>query len=608
MRSAVFTAIVLLVSVTVHALDLHYDGAVCQADLKAYPELKTLVTPSWAKHAHDPLTVGRYREIQATNSRLREAMSGHLNDLNEIAHDLNARYLANIHDSLYLRLAAASEVGIDLGKYGPGLSALQQRCSAADLSLHSMKKEVAPLASLAAEIAQDHRAFDLRTEGAEISLRRFAVAALESARLERVLKHLTKQSKSADVARSLAENERRLIRLHFMFPSLGDLETAAVATHISLAMREDAIGIRADATNFETHPRVEELLQLAPVGVKGAVLGPVPGAPKVSPDLADFNTQLYDRIMSGDQALPSYIRRELLQGIDVAVATAIESASLKCANATPCSAFSVNPELAGAFIEEVGRVNSLGPLACACEIGKQRETVPGRINLGLGIASATAVVAALVQPEVAFLVRAAIVLSVADMGAAATGIYDGYDSMTRTNRDVLARSGGATGEREREQSQAEDTRAMFNMIYDFGTGVIGLLPPAKITTAYSAVPFRQIIREGQFLKDSGLEFMKGATGAALPDLVSEKYSDIWDARRLVVLLPPAARAKYPRLWANFQMTAGLGRYAVAVAVRDAVLEDLKQAAWRTSSAQLARGEVSAAFVQLPETRALPFVR
>jgi hypothetical protein len=603
------------------ALDINKEGDFCQANLKKFPELKDLVLPAWKLAAREPLNSKMSLEIAQKNPKLQSAMQAPLSELKEISHALNTRYLENIQSTLYVRLAAAQEVGWKIDKYQHDLDLLKNRCQLADISGQNFNSEVAPFQKMISEVKADYQNFHLRPEGREVYLRKLAVAGLEAWRIEKVMKMLLAKAKYGDyglqvkreVERSLAENARRLIRLHFAFPVLSDLKTAKIQKILNSEL-DDLYYFQKDEAIYYSHPMLEEWLGLTPVGRRPVTMGIVPFAPLASQERKLHYPRLYEKILNGEAPLSYTLRQRLTEALDTSVDTAIKSASLKCANPTPCGALAVNPDLAVNWIESLGASQRVGPIACACKIGDQRETVPGKLNLGLGLISAGAVVLALIQPEIAILVKAAIWLSVADMAAAGLGIYDGVDNYSRAKQVTLSRSGGSTDERIREITKSENDKANFNLIYDLGTGVVGLLPPARISQAYSRVPLRTIIKDPPFLKGTTLEFTKGATGAPAMELNSDSYSENWDPSRLMVPFPIEMRKAFPKLYANMQLVAAQGRFASYPGKRSRLLAELKLAAEKMTAsasqsdiARLNQGEVRADLCESEEAKSLWFV-
>ena len=606
----------ILMAASASALEITHDSPTCKMMDAKYPALQKVVTPAWSKAAQVPLN--------ASPTKLASTMQGPIEDINELAHSLNEVYLQKISNSLYFRLVSAAEVGLDLQKFQPSLEHLSQRCALRDASGQSFPKESMIFRNLPREVDTDFKALHLSEMGETEYLKLLVIAAIEAHRLEGVLKFLGQKASYGDYGRetglavnkSLAENARRLIRLHFAFPILGDLKTSHIENELYAQFAfSNPFYFDQDIAQFFSHPQLEAVLRISPVGRAPVQMGPVPFAPPATDQAKYFYANLYNDILRGKARIPFSVVDRLRKSIAASVNNAIQAAELKCANPSPCSALSVDPNFASQWIQRLQATQTLAPLACACRIGAERETINGNVNLGLGLVSSAAFIGAVLQPELAPLVYAAYALTIADMGAAGAGIYDGIDNYNREQQLSLARSGGATDEAERTQTLEDNRKAQFNLLYDLGTGVIGLLPPGKVTQAYAKMSLKTVIRNKEFLKESSVGMAKGATAAPAPDLNQDLYSLSWDPSRLSVPLPLEVRSSYPRLFANLQSLAGKGRFMAKPVARAELLRELKFAAERMvqeNSAEdlqmLARGEVRADLCSSAEAKKLSFVK
>lgn len=564
--------------------DLDHEAPYCQAAEKKFPQIKDVVTPDWKAVAEKPLTPELRAKLSGKNPRLRQALQGPLSELAKDSHQLNQHYLENIHDSAYHRLAAARVVGIDFNKFARDLEILNQRCSTPDVSGQTFQQEAKLFTQLPIEVEKDAMILGPQSLSQETYLRQLTVAALETKRLKSVLKFMLEKLKYGDfgpqtwasLKKALSENERRLIRLQYAFPVVSDLKSDFLITALEASMVGSELTFGDERVIFASAPNLEQWLEISPPAVSAPAMGSVPLAGLLNAQENHFYENLYRQILGGQKTLLPVLRTGLINAVEQSVHTSLHSAGLKCANPSPCSAIAIDKDRAQNLMIKAGHQDFLGPLACSCHLGATRETVNGQVNLYLGLSSAAAVVGSLLQPELAPLVWTAYGLAYADMGAAATGMIDGIDNYGRTLRLAGAREGGATSSEQQLKTKADLDQSGFELLYDLGTGVIGLLPPAKMSTDYAGIKLRQVIKNSQFIKDSGLEFAKGVTGAPCPDLTSEDYSENWQPNRLSVPVPNSVAQTYPKLYLNLQKVAGLAKFSDAPGERYEILAELKE--------------------------------
>jgi hypothetical protein len=621
-QSLLFITLLIGTAAQSEPVDIHVDSPYCTASNQKYPQLQNILTPAWKKNSQETFLESKAHPLTAENLRLRQAMSQPLAELGIVTSELNSRYLNSIRESLYVRLVSATAAGLNIGKYEKPLADVSARCNAPDFSGETYKTEALHLQSMVNEIQTDYGTLNLHPLGQDLYLRKLVIAILESRRLERVINFLNKR-KDKDltltdhraVEASLAENERRLLRLHFSYPVLKDI----LAYSTQEAVEKEFIGksyrFMSTATIFFTSADLETWLDLAPEGQVAATLKPIPLAPVVAPKDAAFNDQLYKNILSGKTKIPFYLKESLLLGIDRSIRAALKSAELKCANSTPCSALAVEPDLASRWIDKIGKNESLGPLACACRINEQQTTINTYANVAIGVASASAVVAAMTKPKFVPLVISAYVLSFMDMATAVAGVYDGAVNFDRNDQVISLREGGSTSALQEEQSRQEIASINYNLLYDIGTGAVGIIPPGRITGAFAHQHLRALLRSGDFMKVSGTEFAKALSGAPALDLKFGDYANSWNPRRLMVPLPPSARTQYPLLMKHLQEVAALGEFADDSKDRYELLYELKRAAEQMSfsgSASdlelLSQGLIRADLCSSAKAKSLSFVK
>jgi|GEM_PF-5537802 len=541
-------------------LDIRGDSQLCQTKKLQNPQLNQIVEPAWRAQNSTQRSTGTRQEIPTRWSQS-------LTSMQTFAHGLNGYYLQNMSSPIYRRWAAMIEAGLPLDSAVRRLQDLQLRCENQDGAKLNLKREAQALLQIPADVQQDYRDFHLQPQGFASYSRLMIVAGLESARIKTVIGFLTKKIEDPRLPiedrdrakQSLLQHSRRLIRLHFAYPYLanqgGPQDGGKVEDLLVQAFVNYHLGLHQRGAYFFSPPELEETLKLAPPGVQAFDLGPTPLAPPIS-DLhaRQFYQNLYAALVAGTEPVPRDVLNILKAALQTSLEQALMSAELKCQNQTPCLALSVDPSLSGRLIAQAPQKEGLEDIACACQIQTQRATFSDQFNLGLGFAASAVVITWGIFPEQIPFEIAGWLLSIADMGAASAGIFDGIENMQRAKKDALLRTGGTSDFLNENETATEVNSAHFNLMYNWATGVIGLWPPARPSSEFAQLPFRALITNRHFLSNSTIELVKGASGIPAPKLEAQTYSESWNPRLILAPLPDSFQDHYPRLAQNLSLT------------------------------------------------------
>lgn len=519
------------ISVFAETLDIHVDSQAC----KNHPlEVKwaNQIRPIW-----EPDTSPSVRNPE-------------LAEMDHLAHRLNSLYLKNMLGSVYNRLSAAKEAGLDLKPYSQGFARVLEYCSKPDRSGRAFERELTKLAQLPSEVESDYAIFQLANPMSDSFIRRLIVAALEAGRIANLLSVLRPTENSEPVYLVYLH---RLLRLQHHYPAIvlngmfgggnaliKEIESEMIPHH--------SVGPKSI---YFSDPGLDQKLGLLPAGAISEDLPPIPWAsdPSLLPGGETFFRGLYTAILSGRRPIPKQLEKKIRQAVDLSIRESIASAMLKCQNASPCAALSVEPDVAALLIGESQNQNSLVSQSCMCKIGDQHEWVDGRANLALGFVSAAAVVIASLTP-INWLAYLGYALAAADSTAAIAGLDDAYINVARTNRVALLRSGGAVDPMQELETQAEYRNQWFNTAYNVITGVIGAAPPGRIVTRSSRLSLAAKLNTPETMAQIRLEFAKATAGFPAPEIDQPDYLKSLDPRGEMAPIPFLLRSQNPQLAEN----------------------------------------------------------
>ena len=527
-------------------LDLHDDGEYCSALAAKRPTFSSkYMTPTWV-----------------AEPKISAALEP--NELDSIAHNLNSDYLRSMVDSTYLRLNAAKESGLDFKNYKKAFAAMAQYCAKPDLSGHSLALEAGRIARLPNEVEADFAGFNLDggdpKATAENYLRRLTVAAIETRRIHALLNDIKVDQNNVKPDAFRAEQIKvltmvhllRLVRLQHRYPVLVSVGTFFGATSIEVGV-ESAMGPDLSLLNrplgseFFSDETIEGRLGLNPAGTESAAMPPVRLLTQTQeePGARTFYRNLYSDILSGRRPIPDFLKERLLTYIDLSVRESISSATLKCQNVSPCRAIATHPLLAAAKIDRAGKNDDFGPMACACHIGQQHQWMTNSQNLGISLASASAVLIATVYP-VNWVVILAYGLAAADAGGIVAGLNDNYKNVSRTNQVALFRAGGAVPPLYEFDIQNDYANQKYGTVVSLITSALSLAPPGRILARPAGSTARDMVRTHEFIVQSKMEFGKASLSIPPPDTGWKAYQASTDPRRDLAPISQLLRLRYPK--------------------------------------------------------------